>query len=207
MTSTPHLIDDVEKLKAIYGEPSRPSITKEVDFIHPHYRSMIEAAPFAALATIGPDGLDVSPRGDTGGFIVVDDEKTLLLPDRPGNNRVDSLRNIIQDPRVALLFMIPGVNETLRVNGRARVSVDPTLLARFAVNGKRPRSVVVIAVETVFFQCSRALVRSRLWDPEVQIDRQSLPSTGTMLADIGGGDIDAVDYDKRQPGRVAESLY
>ncbi|WP_366655563.1 pyridoxamine 5'-phosphate oxidase family protein [Fodinicurvata sp. EGI_FJ10296] len=206
MASQSHCIDDIETLESVYGAPSRPSITKEVDYVHAHYRAMIQASPFAALATIGPDGLDVSPRGDGAGFVVVEDEKTLLLPDRPGNNRVDSLRNIVHDPRMALLFMIPGVSETLRVNGRATLSLDPALLTRFAVKGKAPRSIMIVAVETVFFQCARALVRSGLWSPENHVDRASLPSTGTLLADIGG-EVDAGDYDRRQPERVKDSLY
>ena len=158
-TDPAHLVTDAAALQALYGEPGEASLKKEVDHVHPHYRAFIEAAPFAALATCGPDGLDVSPRGDPAGFVVVEDEKTLLLPDRRGNNRIDSLRNILADSRAALLFLVPGVNETLRVNGRARISVDPALLARFDIDGKSPRSVLVVDVETVYFQCSRALLR------------------------------------------------
>ena len=163
------------------------ALTKEVDYLHPHYRAMIAASPFVVLATSGPGGLDVSPRGDPAGFVTIEDDRTLLIPDRRGNNRVDSLRNLITDPRIALLFLIPGVGETLRVNGRAEISIDPALLARFPMQGKLPRSVIVVHVETVYFQCPKALVRSELWNPARHIERKSLPSTGTILADISRG--------------------
>ena len=141
------------------------------------------------------------------GFIVVEDEKTLLLPDRRGNNRVDSLRNLLVDPRVALLFLIPGVGETLRVNGRAEISIDPALLQRFAMDGKLPRSVLVIHVETVFFQCSRAVVRADLWNPAKKIERTSLPSTGTILAALSDAKVGGESYDKELPQRVKATLY
>lgn len=202
-----HRIADLDALLALYGQPSEASIMKEVDHVHPHYRAFIEAAPFAVLATSGPDGLDASPRGDPAGFVTVADDKTLLIPDRRGNNRIDTLRNILADPRVALLFLVPGVGETLRVNGRASISTDPALLARFAMQDKPPRSVLVVHVETVFFQCSRAIVRSALWDPATQIERSRLPSTGRILADISAGTIDGEAYDRALPGRVRETLY
>ena len=173
-----HLIRDEAALTALYGEPSAGAVAKEVDHIHPHYRAMIEASPFVVLATSGPGGLDVSPRGDPAGFVTVADEKTLLIPDRRGNNRVDSLRNIVHDPRVALLFLIPGVGETLRVNGRAAISVAPELLARFVFRDALPRSVIVVQVETVYFQCPKALVRSELWNPEKHIRASRCPAPG-----------------------------
>src|SRR6185369_15853350 len=160
--------------------PGEASTVKEVDWITPHYRAFIEASPFVSLATSGPEGLDCSPRGDRPGFVRVADERTLLLPDRRGNNRIDSLRNVVRDPRVALLFLIPGIGNTLRVNGDATVSIDPDLLASFAVEDKAPRSVLVIAVRAVYFQCARALVRSRLWDPAARVDPKSLPSAGEI---------------------------
>jgi len=206
-TDPAHLITDADALHALYGAPGEASLKKEVDHVHPHYRAFIEAAPFALLATAGPDGLDASPRGDPAGFVVVEDEKTLLLPDRRGNNRVDSLLNVIADPRVALLFLVPGVGETLRVNGTARISVDPALLARFEMDGKLPRSVLVIDVQKVYFQCSRALLRSRLWDPQTQIPRTALPSVGRILSDLTAGTFDGVTYDRELPTRVAGSLY
>lgn len=206
-TDPAHLITDASTLQALYGSPGEASLKKEVDHVHPHYRAFIEAAPFALLATAGPDGLDASPRGDPAGFVVVEDEKTLLLPDRRGNNRVDSLFNVIADPRVALLFLVPGVGETLRVNGEARISVDPALLARFEMDGKLPRSVLVIDVHKVYFQCSRALLRSRLWDAQMQIPRTALPSVGRILSDLTAGTFDGVAYDRDLPARVAGSLY
>jgi uncharacterized protein len=207
MSAAATIIRDATTLERLYGAPGAASIAKEVSYIHPHYRALIEAAPFAALATTGPGGLDVSPRGDAPGFIVVEDEKTLLLPDRRGNNRIDSLRNILADPRVALLFLIPGVGETLRVNGRAEISVDPLLLKRFAVDGKEPRSVLVIHVETVFFQCSRAVVRADLWNPDKRIARTSLPSTGSILAALSDAKVGGESYDRELPQRVKASLY
>ncbi|KNZ34077.1 MAG: pyridoxamine 5'-phosphate oxidase [Methylibium sp. NZG] len=203
----PHRIASVAALEALYGEPAETSLSKEVDHIHPVYRSMIEASPFAVLATVGPDGLDVSPRGDAPGFVHVQDEHTLLVPDRRGNNRLDSLRNLLVDPRVALIFLIPGVNETLRVNGRATISADPALLQRFTVSGKPPATVLVVAVETVFFQCAKALVRSRLWDAAAQIERSRLPSTGTILSALTATEIDADAYDQALPARVQATLY
>lgn len=202
-----HRIDDLATLAALYGEPGETSVRKEVDHLHPHYRAIVEAAPFAVLATAGPEGLDASPRGDAPGFVVVEDERTLLLPDRRGNNRADSLRNVIRDPRVALLFMVPGMGETLRVNGRAHISVAPELLARFEVEGKRPRSVLVIAIETVYFQCSRAIVRAALWDASRHVARDRLPSPGTILAALTQAQIDGAAYDRDLPGRLKTSLY
>ncbi len=207
MPETPHVITDVATLERLYGAPSEASIVKEVDHVHPVYRKLIEASPFAVLATCGPGGLDASPRGDGPGFVAVEDEKTLLLPDRRGNNRTDSLRNIIADPRVALLFLIPGIGETLRVNGRASISVDPALLRRFAVEGKEPRSVLVIAVETVYFQCSRAVLRADLWNPEKHASRSSLPSTGAILAALSNARIGGESYDRALPERVKATLY
>jgi PPOX class probable FMN-dependent enzyme len=202
-----HVVADIAELERLYGFPSGAAVEKEVTYIHPHYRKMIEASPFVVLATSGPGGLDTSPRGDPAGFVVVEDEKTLLIPDRRGNNRADSLKNIIVDPRVALLFLIPGVGETLRVNGRALICTAPDLLQRFAMDGRLPRSVIVVQVETVFFQCSRAIWRSKLWDPEKHIDRKSLPSLGTMLGDISSSRIDPATYDNRLYDRLKTSLY
>lgn len=202
-----HIVGDIETLEAIYGSPSPNSTAKEIDYIHPHYRAFIEAAPFVALATAGPGGLDCTPRGDAPGFVHVEDEKTLMLPDRRGNNRVDSLRNVIADPRVALLFLIPGSGTTIRVNGRAVISTDPALLERFAMGGKQPRSVLVLTVEAVYFQCSRAIIRSDLWNPQKHVAEDALPSVGTILADLTRGDVDGREYDREWPGRARKSLY
>jgi hypothetical protein len=200
-------ITDIATLERLYDVPGESSLIKEVDYIHPHYRALIDAAPFAVLATSGPDGLDASPRGDSPGFVVVEDEKTLLMPDRRGNNRIDSLRNIIVNPHVALLFLIPGVGETLRVNGQATITTAPVFLDRFCVNGKAPRSVMVIRVEAVFFQCARAILRSGLWSPDRHISRDLLPSTGTILEDLSQAKIDGTDYDRALPDRLKTSLY
>jgi uncharacterized protein len=173
----------------------------------PEYRALIEAAPFAALATRGPEGLDCSPRGDGPGFVRVLDDKTLLLPDRRGNNRIDSLKNIVRDPHVALLFLIPGIGETLRVNGRAAISVEPNLLESFSVEGKPPRSVIVITVDTVFFQCARAILRSELWNPARHVARESLPSAGQILAALTNDKAGGEAYDKALPERQRTTLY
>lgn len=195
------------ELEAIYGRPVEAATVKEVNWITPHYRAYIEASPYAALATSGPEGLDCSPRGDRPGFVRVHDEKTLMLPDRRGNNRIDSLRNILRDPKVALLFMIPGVGNTLRVNGRAHLSVAPDLLESFAVEEKAPRSVTVIEVDAVYFQCARALVRSELWNPARHVDPKSLPSAGQILAALSGERVGGETYDREWPGRAAATMW
>ena len=202
-----HRIATMEALEALYDKPYGPSIVKEIDHVNADYRKFIEASPFCALATAGPGGLDCSPRGDAPGFVRVKDEKTLLIPDRRGNNRIDSLRNIVGDPRVALLFLIPGIGETIRVIGRAGISNDPALIDSFAVNGKTPRTVIVVAVERVFFQCSKAIVRSKLWDAGLHVERDRLPSGGTILAGISGGKIGGREHDRGQPRRIKETLY
>lgn len=207
MDSQAHRIASVEALEALYEAPGKASLVKEIDHVSAHYRAFIEAAPFVALATVGPEGLDCSPRGDAPGFVRVADERTLLVPDRRGNNRIDSLRNIVRDPRIALLFLIPGIGETLRVNGRAVISVDPDLLASFAVSDRASRTVLVVAVERVYFQCARAILRARLWDPTRQLAREALPSTGTILAALSEGEVGGESYDRDMPQRLAARLY
>jgi uncharacterized protein len=202
-----HLVTTTAELEAIYGEPVPNSLIKEIDRISDHYRAFIEAAPFVVMATSGPGGLDCTPRGDPPGFVRVHDRKTLLLPDRRGNNRIDSLRNLVADPRIALLFLIPGVGETLRVNGRAEITVDPALCQSFAMEGKLPRSVVVVTAERVYFQCPKALVRSHLWDPERHLERRRLPSSGEILAALRPGEIDAAAHDRAYPQRLKETIY
>src|SRR3954453_19142022 len=157
-----HVVTSMEVLERLYGQPFGPSIAKETDRITVHYRTFIETAPFFALASSGPDGLDCSPRGDAPGFVRIADDKTLLVPDRRGNNRIDTLRNILHDPRVALLFLIPGCGETIRVNGHAKISTDPALIESFLIEGKTPRTVIVVTVERIFYQCAKAIVRSKL---------------------------------------------
>jgi PPOX class probable FMN-dependent enzyme len=197
----------IADLEALYGQPGETSTVKEVTRITPQYRAYIEAAPFASLATSGPEGLDCSPRGDRPGFVRVHDEKTLMLPDRHGNNRIDSLRNIVRDPRVALLFLIPGVGNTLRVNGHAHLSVDQALLDSFAVEDKAPRSVMVMTVDAVYFQCARALVRSELWNPARHIDPKSLPSAGQILAALSHNRVGGETYDREWAGRAAKTMW
>lgn len=201
------LIETTEQLEAIYGEPSEASIVKEADRITPEYAAYIAASPFVTLATMGPGGLDCSPRGDLPGFVRIADDRTLMLPDRRGNNRIDSLRNVLHDPRVALLFIIPGFGGTLRVNGDARISIAPSLLDSFVMDGKPPRSVLVINVTKVFFQCSRAVIRSDLWNPARHVDPKSLPTPGQILAAMTASRVGGDEYDKAWPQRAKESLW
>ena len=205
--SRDHIVTSVDELERLYGEPYGPSLAKETDRITRHYRAFIEAAPFFALASGGPEGLDCSPRGDAPGFVRVHDEKTLLIPDRRGNNRIDTLRNILTDPRVALLFLIPGCGETIRVNGRAAISTDPALAQSFVINGKAPRACIIVAVERVYFQCAKAIVRSKLWDASRQVDRKSLPTAGTILAELTGGKLGGEAHDRAAPERLKATLY
>jgi uncharacterized protein len=200
-------VTTMDQLMALYDAPSDVSIAKEIDHISDHYRAFIEAAPFFALATGGPDGLDCSPRGDAPGFVRVADAKTLLVPDRRGNNRIDSLRNIMRDPRVALLFLIPGIGETIRVVGRAALSLDPALITSFRVNGKAPTCVIVITVEQVFYQCTKAIVRSKLWDPARRVDRKTLPTAGTILAALTAGRLGGEEHDRGHVERTMAKLY
>jgi PPOX class probable FMN-dependent enzyme len=195
------------ELNALYDAPVATSIVKEVDHITDDYRKLIEASPFAILATAGPEGLDCSPRGDPHGFVRVSDSKTLMVPDRRGNNRVDSLRNIVRDPRVALLFLIPGVGTTMRVNGRAHLSTDPSLCASFAMEGKSPKCVIIIAVERAYTQCQKAIVRSKLWDPSRHIAASNLPTVGEMMERLSPGEFDGKAYDAEYPERMKRTIY
>jgi len=201
------IIATIEQLEAIYGQPNDASTVKVANGVTPQYRVLIDKSPFAALATCGPEGLDCSPRGDLAGFVRVHDEKTLMMPDRRGNNRVDSLRNIVRDPRVALLFLIPGAGSTLRVNGRAQVSADAGLLASFRMEGKAPRTVIVMTVDEIYFQCARAIVRSELWNPDRHVDPKSLPTPGQILADMSENLVGGEDYDRAWPERARQSLW
>src|SRR3984893_16925744 len=192
--SSHHLVTSIEALESLYGAPSGGAVVKEIDHVNADYRAFIEAAPFCAMATSGPGGLDCTPRGDPPGFVRVKDEKTLLIPDRRGHNRIASLPNLLADPRTSLLFLTPGCGETIRVNGRAVISIDPALCESFIFAGKAPRSVIVVTVDRVYFQCAKAIVRSRLWDPATQIERQTLPSSGTILAAISKGAIGGPEH-------------
>ena len=200
-------ITTIAELEALYEKPVGASVVKEIDHISGHYRAFIEKAPFVVMATSGAGGLDCSPRGDPAGFVRVLDTKRVLIPDRRGNNRIDSLRNLIEDPRVSLLFLIPGVNETLRINGRARVIVDEELAASFAINERVPKVLLEVTADRVYFQCAKALVRSRLWAGEAQVPRSALPSTGQILEHITNKAIDAVEHDKGYPERIKQTIY
>jgi hypothetical protein len=201
------VVTTIEQLEAIYGLPGESSTVKVADRITSSYRVLIEKSPFAALATSGPEGLDCSPRGDLPGFVRIHDDKTLMMPDRRGNNRVDSLRNIVRDPRVALLFLIPGSGSTLRVNGRAHVSAEPDLLASFKVEGKTPRTVIVMTVDEIYFQCARAIVRSDLWNPDKRVDPKTLPTPGQILAEMSESRVGGEQYDREWPERARLSMW
>jgi PPOX class probable FMN-dependent enzyme len=203
-----HLVKTTAELEKLYSDaPYGPAVFKEVDRITPQYRKLIEATPFAVLATCGPEGLDCSPRGDPPGFVRVADEHTLLIPDRRGNNRIDSLRNLVRDPRVSLLFLIPGVGETMRVNGRAVISTDPELTESFVFNGKAPKCVLVVTVERAYFQCTKAIIRSKLWDPATQVDRKTLPTPGSILAELTDGKMGGPEHDRLAPERIKQTIY
>ena len=201
-----HRVTSVEQLETLYGTASGRSVTKEVDYITKGYRALIEASPFVLLATVGPEGTDCTPRGDPAGFVRVVDDRTLLLPDRRGNKRLDNLRNLVLDGRLSLLFLIPGVGETLRVNGRGQIVTDPDLCASFEMQGKLPQSVLVVDVERVYFQCPKALARSRLWDPSAHVDRKSLPSAGDLLKELDT-DFDNETYDAGYPTHLKTTIY
>ena len=201
------VIRSIAELEAIYGAANAASTVKELPALNAEYRAYVEASPFCALATVGPEGLDCSPRGDAGQVLRILDDRTLAMPDRRGNNRIDSLRNIVRDPRVAVMFMIPGSNTVLRVNGQAEIRIDPDLLESFRMEGKLPRSVVVITIDTVYFQCARALMRGRVWDPEGFVDPASLPTAGQMLAAASAGGVGGEAYDREWPERAKASMW
>jgi PPOX class probable FMN-dependent enzyme len=197
-------ISQAETLRDLYGEPVPASLVKEMTFLTDAYAAFIKASPFVVLSTSGEEGLDASPRGGPPGFVRIVDRNTLILPDRSGNNRVDTLSNVVADPRIAMLFLVPGVGETMRVNGTARVSVDPDLVQSFAdANGKIPRSVLIVTIERCYVHCSQSLARSRLWDPAAQVERKSLPSIGQMLQACRA-EFDGAAYDKRNAEEGSE---
>ncbi|MCY0388180.1 pyridoxamine 5'-phosphate oxidase family protein [Robbsia sp. Bb-Pol-6] len=202
-----HIVRSVEELDALYGQPLERALTKETDRLNEDYRAFVEAAPFIVLASVGPQGLDCSPKGDPAGFVRILDARTVAIPDRPGNNRLDNLRNIVADPRVSVLFLIPGNGESLRINGRAHVSADPALLAGFEIAGKLPRTAIVVSIDAVYFHCSKAIVRSKLWDPATRVPAGSLPSPGTILKHLSDGRIDGAAYDRDAPARIQATLY
>lgn len=200
-------VAELERIYGAFGAVGEASTAKVADHITPHYRRFIEAAPFLALATSGPEGLDCSPRGDVPGFVRIADPRTLLLPDRRGNNRIDSLRNVVRDPRVGLMFLIPGIGNAMRVNGRAVIEDDPALCDSFAVEGKAPRTVMVIAVAEVYFQCARALIRSGLWQSDRHVDPKTLPTPGLILAEMSRGRVGGEAYDSAWADRARQTMW
>jgi PPOX class probable FMN-dependent enzyme len=208
MDGQDHVITTTEALERLYSDaPYGPAVFKETDHITPQYRKLIEAAPFVVVATCGPEGLDCSPRGDPPGFVRVADERTLIIPDRRGNNRIDSLRNLVRDPRISLLFLIPGVGETMRINGTGKICTDPALTEGFAMNGKVPKCVLVVTVERAYFQCTKAIIRSKLWDPASIVDRKTLPTPGSILAELTNGKMGGPEHDRAAPARIKETIY
>ncbi|HKM65415.1 MAG TPA: pyridoxamine 5'-phosphate oxidase family protein [Acidisphaera sp.] len=173
-----------DRVRAHYGRPNPRSLLKQLDRIDTHARRFIGLSPFVVIASADADGrADATPRGDAPGFVAVLDERTLLIPDRPGNNRVDTMLNVTANPHVGLLFMVPGIVETLRVNGSARLTSDPTLLAPLAANGKAPSAGLLVSVRDVYFHCGKALIRADLWNPERYVPCTEVPSLGRILAD------------------------
>jgi PPOX class probable FMN-dependent enzyme len=200
-------IRTVAELEALYDSPVPTSITKEIDHLTDLHRAYIDASPFVLVATAGPGGLDCSPRGDLPGFVRVIDERTLLMPDRRGNNRLDTLRNLVVDPRIGMLFLIPGIGVTLRVNGTAELSTDSGLRQSFAVDGKLPTTVVIVTTTAVYTQCPKALIRSSLWDVSRHRDPADLPSVGAIMEAITAGTVDGAAYDADYPERVRQTIY
>jgi len=200
-------VSSAAELDAMYPAPMSTSIRKVTRSLTPAYRAMVEASPFVVIATMGPRGLDCSPRGDAPGFVRVHDDSTLLLPERRGNNRIDTLRNLVADPRASLLFMVPGISEVLRANGRAVLSRNASLCESFAVSGAVPKIVIVFEIEQVMFQCARAIVRSKLWNPATFRARADVTTAGKMLADATAGEEGGAEYDAELPARIQATLY
>lgn len=199
-----HRIDTTEALEALYGQPGEASLVKVTDRLIPSYCAWIARARFVVISTVGPEGVDGSPRGDAGPVAEIEGDRTLLLPDWRGNNRLDTLRNIVRDPRVALMFMVPGANNVIRVNGTAIVTADPEATRRFEQRGKHPRSVVVVTVSEVYSQCARALMRAELWTAGDQA--AGLPTVGDMLAEAKAG-FDGGAYDAGWAARAKDSMW
>jgi len=203
-------INTLQQLEKMYGTPADRVNWKEVDHITDHYRQFIEAAPFLIIATFGEKGVDCSPRGDPAGFVRVVDEKTLLIPDRRGNNRLDTLRNIVLNHQIGLIFIIPGVGETIRVSGKARIIIDETLCESFRIAGKAASSVLSVTVEKAYFQCQKAIARSKLWDAASMIDRASLPTAGQMAEYFAGlhqVEFDGKAYDENYSEHMKNTIY
>jgi len=198
------MIESIEELEALYGTPKAPSLVKVAHEITPSYRALIEAAPFVALATVGPEGTDCTPRGDAGQVVFIEDKHTLALPDWRGNDRIDTLRNVVRDGRVSLMFMVPGSTMIVRVNGRAKLTADADKLAQYGKAGKLPRTVMLIKIEELYFQCARAVMRADLWNVD---NTPSLPTAGDILHEMTSGEFDGKTYDKSWPERAAKTLW
>ncbi len=198
------MIETIEELEALYGTPKAPALAKVATEITPGYRAIIEAAPFVALATVGPEGTDCTPRGDQGQVVFIEDSHTLALPDWRGNDRIDTLRNVVRDGRVSLMFLVPGSSMIVRVNGRAKLSADAGKLAQYGKQGKLPRSVMLIRIEELYFQCARAVMRADLWNVE---NTPSLPTAGDILHEMTSGEFEGKTYDETWPERAAKTLW
>jgi PPOX class probable FMN-dependent enzyme len=209
-TASIHVVSDEAELRAIIGSPNETVLLKLADRLNELTQQFIERSPFLCVASVAPDGgLDVSPRGDGAGFVRILDERTLLIPERPGNRIADTLTNLLADPRVALLFLIPGVGDTFRVNGRAVITDDAELLAPSAVEGRAPKLGLLVSIEEAYTHCPKAMIRSEIWNPERHIDRSVLPSSGAILRSLSTPDFDAALYDRERAARYErrEGLY
>lgn len=206
---TQDVLETETALREIYGTPGELAAKKQLSHLDKHAKRFLELSPFLVISTQGADGLgDVSPKGDAPGFVAVLDDRTILIPDRPGNNRIDTLSNLTENPGVGLLFMIPGVNETLRINGRARVIADTSLLTRFAVRDRLPKTGILVEVEEMYLHCAKALVRSKLWTEDYRVERKVLPSLGQMIADqVEDVKIDVAEADRRIADSEKNRLY
>lgn len=205
---TDHILRTEDELRAVYGSPAGRAAEKAIPKLDKHCRHFISLSPFLILSTAGGDGTaDVSPKGDPAGFVHVIDDSTIAIPDRPGNRRIDSLVNIIENPDVGVIFLIPGVRETLRVNGKAEISTDPALLAKMEVQGKPPITAIVIHVEQTFLHCAKSIIRSRIWDEDMKIDRKTLPSLSRMIADQLNQEIDEAASEKALADAYEKNLY
>ncbi|ANK81516.1 MAG: hypothetical protein TEF_12485 [Rhizobiales bacterium NRL2] len=205
---TQHTINSVEELRTVYGKVSPRAAQKAIPKLEKHARNFIAHSPFLVLSSAAGDGTaDVSPKGDAPGFVHVIDDNTIAIPDRPGNNRIDTLQNILENPNVAAIFMIPGVRETLRVNGKAEISTDPELLAAMAVNGKTPITAIVIHVEQTFLHCAKCIIRSKLWDDDHRPEKGAIPTLSRMIADQVGMEIDEAESEKLLEQAYRDRLY
>jgi PPOX class probable FMN-dependent enzyme len=202
------IIEDIGEIREIYGQPMERTIKKQLPKLEKHSRAFIALSPFLVMATCDAEGrCDASPKGDAPGFVHVLDDETLLIPDRLGNNRVDSIGNILQHPRVGLIFFVPGIRETLRVNGRAQITVDPALLEPTAVNGKLPRSGILVSADEVYFHCGKALIRSDLWNPEKHVARNAFPSLGIVIAEQIGQQVVPAEAERATEESYVARLY